>query len=66
MSDEDGQRAFVRPPWLSEPYPGWDQGHRYIYSTEDGDSCSCGWEPGHFRMTPSEWTAHVDDSSTKP
>jgi hypothetical protein len=51
-----------RPAGLPEPYPGWDSGHRYIYSTEDGDSCSCGWTPNHFRTTPEEWDAHIESS----
>lgn len=41
-----------------KPYEGWPE-HRYIYSSEDGDSCSCGWSPTHFRMTDAEWDQHL-------
>lgn len=51
----------MRPTGLPEPGYGYDAGHRYIYSTEEGDSCSCGWTPPGFRVKdPAEWRAHVD------
>lgn len=43
---------------------GWPE-HRYIYSTEDGDSCSCGWEPSHFRMAEGDWDRHLDDAGVQ-
>lgn len=43
---------------LPKAMRGWPE-HRYVYSTEDGDSCSCGWTPEHFRTDPDEWDAHI-------
>ena len=45
------------------PNPGWPE-HRYIYSTEDGDSCACGFVPsgGHFRFGDDEFMRHCREA----
>lgn len=53
LTEDDWKRVMPK---------GWPD-HRYVYSTEDGDSCTCGWTPSGLRITDQgEWDAHVTDS----